>query len=105
MPRSLFLPILGLVGIVVLGTTRAGQPDPVEIVGMANASAVHDTRPEPQPVEVAPPPPPPAPRLRSEIEAEERAAALADTVGGAPDDTARARLPRPGLPEDTAAAQ
>ena len=98
MSRSVLLPVLGLVGIVLYGTTRAGQPDPSEIVGMGRTPAVHGFAPSmSRPPPEAPPAPPPAPRLRSDVEAEERAAVLADTAAGAPADTTRAGLSESGL--------
>jgi type IV secretory pathway VirB10-like protein len=84
--RSLILPIIGLAGIILYGTTQAALPTADE-VSQAQASA----RPAPPPPRAqaeAPPPPPPAPRLRSVVEAEEAARARTDSTRLSPADTA-----------------
>ena len=89
MSRSIVLPVLGLLAVVIFGLTRARPLD----AGPAEPSESYewDVPTEPPPAPPAPPPPPPpAPRLRSDIEAEERASATpADTAQSPATDTAR----------------
>lgn len=85
MSRSILLPLLGLVGIILYGTTQAARP-PYETETRVEMDAPPPIR---QPAAARPPArrtpassPPPAPRLRSEVEAE---AARADSAASEPE--------------------
>ncbi len=69
MSRSILLPLLGLSGIILFGTIRAGRPDPAPSTPAPGAApVVYDATPQ---AYESMPPPPPGPRLRSEVMAEE----------------------------------
>lgn len=97
MSRSILLPIFGLMGIILYGTTRASRPPEPEAGAYETGPEIIEMEPS-QPLQrAAPPPPPAAPRLQSDVEAERLAleAELRDA-------TAR-RLREQGL-DSTAAA-
>ena len=116
MTRSILIPILGLMGIVLYGTTRASRPPSLDGADRAGVSRSGYVEMEPsQPLQRVEPQqaPPPAPRLQSDVEAEEARAALleatarrlreqaADSAAAASAQAAPAPLaPAPGEPPD-----
>lgn len=96
--RSMFLPILGLMGIILFGTMRATRPASPEDE-MAEFAPAEMYTPAPAVPRAQAPPPPPAPRLKSVEEEEARQDAEAALAA------ARTRLARadsiPRTPTDS----
>ena len=81
MPRSILIPILGLMGIVLYGSTQASRPPSLEGSGPELPSEYVEMEPS-RPLQRVErqAPPPPAPRLPSEVEAEAARAALLEAT-------------------------
>ena len=114
MARPIIFPVLGLMGVILYGTTRATRPPSLDDGPPVEAVAPDDGWSEDREDRAPPPAPPPAPRLKSDVEAEEARAALLeatarrrraqglDSTGAAPPPAATATAPPPASPPPAA---